>query len=68
MTAVKGFEESRNRDEQRNIQYLLHKDFAIKGKKAVEKAVRKTILPCEKKRHLEKSFSSLLLDRFNSRN
>ena len=32
---------------------------------ALEKAVRKTILPCETKRHAEKSFSSLLLDRFN---
>jgi len=35
---------------------------------ALEKAVRKTILPCETKRHLEKSFSSLLLDRFKSWN
>jgi len=35
-------------------------------KMALEKAVRKTILPCETKRHLEKSFSSLLLDRFKS--
>jgi len=35
---------------------------------ALEKAVRKTILPCETKRHLEKSFSSLLLDRFNPQN
>jgi len=34
-------------------------------KMALEKAARKTILPCEKKRHLEKSFSSLLLDSFN---
>jgi len=32
---------------------------------ALGKATRKTILPGEKKRHLEKPFSSLLLDSFN---
>ena len=40
MTAVKGFEESRNRDKQRNIQYLLHKDFAIKANR-LENGFRK---------------------------
>jgi hypothetical protein len=35
---------------------------------ALEKAVRKTILPCETKRPLEKSFSFLLLERLNPGN
>jgi hypothetical protein len=30
VTAVKGFEVSKNRDKQRNIQYLFYKSFAIK--------------------------------------
>jgi len=31
VTAAKGFEASKKWDEQRNMQYLLHKDFAIKA-------------------------------------
>ena len=31
MTAAKGFEASKKWDEQRNMQYLLHKGFAIKA-------------------------------------
>ena len=71
MTTVKGFETSKNRSEQRNMQYLLYKDFAIKAnalKTGLKKAVRKTILPCETKRHFEKSFSFLLLESLIARN
>jgi hypothetical protein len=40
VTAIKGFEASRNRGEQRNIQCLLHKDFCVKAM-ALENGFRK---------------------------
>ena len=63
MTAVKSFEASRNKDKQRNIQYLLHKDFAIKANMLENgfRAVRKTILPYEKKELFRKIISFLTL-------
>ena len=69
MTAAKGFEASKKWDEQKNMQYLLHKDFAIKAntlKNRFGKGCNENNFALQKKRPSAKSFSFLLLDRFNS--